>query len=269
MHLPPDWDVPSKGNGLLCDKFEKHVFTGGPVALPYRLFLPKPARKVPLPLVIYLHGADAVGHDNESPLSMHDIGTMFARDDWQNTHPCYILAPQYNYGQHWSMSDTQEAFFALLDQLKREHWGIDRSRIYIYGYSAGGVGTLRYVKERPYLFAAAISICGATGREDIEELYRTPLYMVHAADDEIVKASYLTPKTLRLAHFGSRDIYAYLMDKDEEACGQLHYKELPEGWMKEHYGVNAHCSWVAVSDAGDGSLREWMFARTRLRLHHE
>ena len=31
-----------------------------------------------VPLVIFLHGADAIGRDNEAQLAMHDIGTMFA-----------------------------------------------------------------------------------------------------------------------------------------------------------------------------------------------
>ena len=99
MKLPPDWDEPSQENKDLCDKFiyETFDYSG---TLPYRLYVPDSSDKVPI--VLYLHGADAYGDDNELQLTMHDIGTIFVRDEWQRQHPCYVLAPQCNVGTRWS-----------------------------------------------------------------------------------------------------------------------------------------------------------------------
>ena len=170
MKLPKDWDKPDKHNNELCRLFQKGTFPCGSFSLPYRFFSPEgrdSGKK--LPLAVYLHGADAIGTDNELQLSMHDIGTMLALPSWQERHPCYILAPQYGPGQYWSDDYVKRGLLRLIHALA-ERPGTDENRIYIYGYSAGGVGTLRLVKENPGLFAAALSICGATNAEGLDEL---------------------------------------------------------------------------------------------------
>ena len=82
MKLPPDWDEPSRENKDLCDKFIYETFDYYGI-LPYRLFIPDSSDKVPL--VLYLHGADAYGDDNELQLTMHDTKTpiwmIHAADD--------------------------------------------------------------------------------------------------------------------------------------------------------------------------------------------
>ena len=256
MVLPIDWDKPSKDNARLCRKFSFHSFQSNGLSLPYRLFTADTDERVPL--VVYLHGADAVGSDNEQPLAMHDIGTMFARASWQRNHPCHIVAPQYGHGMHWST----DAMDAAVDGLVRELCGtlpVGRSRVYIYGYSAGGVGTLRYCKEHPGTYAAALAICGATGKSNLERLKDIPLWMVHAADDGIVKATYRDERSRELYHFGSRDIYEAIGDD----APLLHYTEFPAGYMKAHYHVNPHCSWVAVSDRGEAGYGEWLFGQRK------
>lgn len=263
MLLPPDWDTASTGNDVLCGKFDKLIYRAGGSYLPYRFFKPE-KNGDEVPLVIYLHGADAAGDDNELQLSMHDIGTFLARDDIQKRHPCYIAAPQYGEMRHWSMPDVRAAMWEVIDGILKEHDDIDRKRIYIYGYSAGGVGTLRALKEHPGFFAAAISICGATGSWDINKLLETPVWLVHAADDNIVRASYRTGAFGELSNMGSRDIYEWYLkassDSDAPVC-EMRYTEYPSGMMKEKYGVNPHCSWVALSNPFSMDKWEWMFLK--------
>ncbi len=254
MIFPKDWDKPSPGNRELCGKFGfgEHRSEYVEQTMPYRLFRGEGEH---LPLVIYLHGADAVGDDNVRPLAIHDIGTMFAREAFQAVHPCHILAPQYGYGSHWSMDGVKAAVQELVEQMAEE-LDADPERIYIYGYSAGGVGTLRLAKEHPDFYAAAISICGATGKIGMKNLCEIPLWMVHAADDEIVKCSY-QERGGRMYHYGSRDLYEAL----EAEAPLLKYTEYPRGYMQEHYQINAHCSWVCVSDEKHPEFGEWLFAQ--------
>lgn len=256
MKLPQDWDKPSEDNEELCARFTFHTYEHHGRSLPYRLFQAETDRE--LPLVIYLHGADVVGDDNRLPLSIHDIGTMFARDDWQREHSCHILAPQYGRGQYWSVEWVKEAVLELIGQSIRK-LGADQRRIYIYGYSAGGVGTFRFVKEFPELFAAALSICGATDSERMYELARIPLWMVHAVDDGIVKAYYPKDTVGNYRHMGSGDLYHVM----HEMAPLMKYTEYPAGYMKKQYGVNPHCSWVCVSDPENPEFGKWLFEQTR------
>lgn len=264
MLLPPNWDEAGAGNDALCRKFDKLIYRAGGDYLPYRLFSPEGNTDGPVPFVIYLHGADAAGDDNELQLSMHDIGTWLARDDMQRRHPCYILAPQYGSMKHWSMPEIRTALWSLIEEILRKHDDIDVNRIYIYGYSAGGVGTLRTIKEHPGVFAAAISICGATGSWDIEKLLKIPIWLIHAADDSIVKSTYRKNPKDELANLGSHDIYEWYLEARKNTQGhvsEMRYTEYPSGWMENNFGVNPHCSWVAVSNARSIEVWEWMFMK--------
>ena len=257
MKLPPDWDKPSEGNDILCQRFQADYYKKGSVGLPYRLFVPD--SKEDVPLVVYLHGADAVGEDNLLHLSMHDIGTTLAKEGWQNSHPCFILAPQYRHSMHWSVPEVSGCVMSLIRKTLIRFPNIDKGRIYIYGYSAGGVGALRMLKEHPGCFAGGISICGATSGERIDYFKKMPLWLVHADDDEIVKASYSEGMSGELWHFGSRDLYIFL----QEVAKDLRYTQFPAGYMKRVYGVNPHCSWVAVSDPKNIQFFEWLFSQSR------
>ena len=257
MLLPPNWDKPDPGNVKLCAKFSRKVYNGSIGSLNYRYYEPGTANDKPLPLVIYLHGADAAGDDNELQLSMHDIGTFLVRDDMARRYPCHILAPQYGEMKHWAMPEVKDLLWDLIDDTIKKHPCIDISRIHIYGYSAGGVGTLRLIKERPGFFASALSICGATGSWNIENLKKTPLYMVHAADDTIVRSTYRTKATGFPGNYGSADIY----DRFGGEHKDIYYDEYPPGFMEEHFGVNPHCSWVAVSDTRSLKIWEWLFSK--------
>ncbi len=256
MRIPENWDKPSPGNDIICEKFEYGSFEYSG-RLKYRLFKPVPSEKVPL--VLYLHGADAFGDDNESQLTMHDIGTVFARDSWQERHPSYILAPQCRASGHWAGSESGKRLCKLISSLLTEHDDIDENRIYIYGYSAGGIGTLRLIKDHPDLFAAAIPICAATEREDLEKLAQLPIWLFHAADDEIVKVSY-EGNNFFSSQLGSRDIFRELKDR----APLLKYTEYPEGFMQERYGINPHCTWVPVSK--DEEAQEWLFSKKKIKI---
>ena len=268
MILPSNWDKPAEGNDILCSRFYRNIYRYGTKTMPYRLFAPSGGdeaggRRRSYPLVLYLHGADAAGDDNEIHLSMHDIGTYPARDDMQSRHPCYVLAPQYGEMKHWAMPEIREPLWGLVNSIADSHDDIDRERIYVYGYSAGGVGLLKLLKEHPGFFAAAVSICGATGLNEIDNLLMTPLWMVHSADDTIVRSTYRTDRIREPANLGSADIYAHFQDALGKQGVELKYTEYPAGYMEERFGVNPHCSWVAVSDKGSREIWEWMFLKHR------
>lgn len=222
--------------------------------MPYRLFVPGTARNVKVPLVVYLHGADAYGDDNETHLELHDIGTVFFREDWQKKHPCFVAAPQIKAGDHWAHPTDNNRVCQIISELIAEYPEIDPDRIYIYGYSAGGVGVLGLLKTHPEIFTAAISICGATNLDGMDNLMSVPLWLIHAADDDIVRCTYRTGVAANSAWYGSRDIYAYFDKKHPD----LHYTEYPAGYMKGQYGVNPHCSWVAAG--ADEEVKNWLFS---------
>lgn len=262
----PDWDEPGEGNEALCKKFSIELWRGGEVPLPYRFFIPKtlaaaaqkdqPARPAEkMPLVVYLHGADVIGDDNKRHLLLHDIGTIFARKEWQENHPCFILAPQYGQSMHWTQSEVQETLLSLISYLMKKFQKIDPDRVYLYGYSAGGLGSLELLK-RTDLFAAAMVICGTTYHDQLDQLIRTPIWLLHAADDRIVSPN--RKAGFGVEYMGSKALYELLKDKEG---AQIFYTEYPKGEMKEKYGLNPHCAWVRAGQ--DEEVKEWLFRQKK------
>ena len=256
----PNWDEPSEGNEALCKQFSMELWRGHAVTLPYRLWIPKESTKASAtekyPLVLYLHGADVTGDDNKKHLLLHDIGTIFARPDWQECHPCFILAPQYNRPLHWTSKEMQETLLSLLPYIMQKYGAIDPARVYVYGYSAGGLGTLELLKQTD-LFAGAMAICGATYHNQLDKLRRTPIWLLHAVDDRIV--SPFRQAGFGVEYLGSQALYELLKG---ESGAEFHYTEYEKGEMKEKYDLNPHCTWVPAGQ--DEEVKEWLFQQKRL-----
>ena len=266
MVWPADWDKPCEENSVLAARFSSGIWYGeDAVYFKYRYYAPKSAGRAgneKYPLVLHLHGADAFGDDNSLQLDLHEIGTVFAKDSWQQRHPCYVLVPQCDQYRHWSRNDISRQVQRFVISFTEKYKDIDTDRIYVYGYSAGGLGTFTLIKNFPEYYAAAVPICGATSGDRIKDLLKIPVWMVHAEDDRIVRSSYGNPGESSKFYMGSAEIYEVLkkyFDKNTD----IRYTEYPKGWMKEFFGVNPHCSWVAVSDDKSGKdIREWMFSKS-------
>lgn len=184
----------------LAERFEPHrhrPLNGW--AMPYRLFRPEAAGK--LPLVLYLHGAGGIGDDNRKQLDGSNVfGTLlWALPEMQLRHPCYIVVPQtdrrwlrYNPERRPGQAGLVPGFGAgaaaaadIIDALRSE-FAIDERRIYITGNSMGGAGTWHMLAHRADLFAAAVPCCGGPTAESGAENPRLPVWNFHGAADESV-----------------------------------------------------------------------------------
>lgn len=168
--------------------------------MPYRLFRPEAAGK--LPLVVFLHGSGGLGDDNQKQLG---LGNIFGTRVWllpenQKRFPCYVVAPQTDRG--WikydlskepaqplpGLGDGNRLAMEIVDRLCRE-FSIDQSRIYITGQSMGGAGTWNMIAHRPKFFAAAVICCGGTSTDDGTGAIDTPLWSFHGDSDKTVSVT--------------------------------------------------------------------------------
>jgi predicted peptidase len=195
-------DFKKKSDGLE-KKYEARTYKSD-WTMPYRLFRPVGAGK--LPLVVYLHGSGGQGDDNLKQLG---LGNIFGTRVWllpenQKKHPCYVLTPQSNRG--WARYDPvklekniyemlpgpgQGVSLALevVDALRRE-FPIDDQRIYVTGQSMGGAGTWNMIASRPGFFAAAVPCCGSSSKDDGTASLATPLWNFHGDSDQTVPVSF-------------------------------------------------------------------------------
>jgi predicted peptidase len=189
--------------------------------MPYRLFHPKAAGKVPL--VVYLHGSGGLGDDNLKQLG---LGNVFGTRVWllpenQKSFPCYVVVPQTDRG--WArydlsqqtqgpakvlpgLGDGARLALEIVDSLCHE-FAIDERRIYVTGQSMGGAGTWNIMTNRPRFFAAAAPCCGSVSTDDGTGSIDTPLWNFHGDSDETVPVSVSRDRIAARRKAGGRPLY--------------------------------------------------------------
>gem|GEM_PF-4822279 len=251
------WDKPDEKIIAKEKSFVRGEYDAGAFRLPYRLFVPMV--KVKVPMIIYLHGADDRWDDNTYHITHHENACIFAIDEWQVRHPCYILAPHCPEKKFWEQDDMKPALKGLFDEVLKKYGFADPRRVLIFGNSMGGVGTLAMVKEYPSYFSRALSICGATVNMGLEAFDDIPLCLVHAEDDKIVKPGKyysLTGQEL----LGSFALYDQLRANGKK---DIYLKKYPAGSLMKEFDIHPHCSWYPA--LRDDELKRKFFGKDGTR----
>lgn len=168
-----------------------------PNGLPYHTYVPAAlSPRKAYPLVIFLHG--------QSDLGLH-VHKGFPKGIWslsaiQTDHPHVLFVPRHRTGDDdWTHDEYRTMVVEALDDLTREFNGdqsspnIDPRRIYLTGFSQGGMGTWDYIKHYPDKFAAASPLSGFFhGPRDESEaraIRHIPIWIFNASNDDGVNGS--------------------------------------------------------------------------------
>jgi polyhydroxybutyrate depolymerase len=188
----------------------------------YRIHLPSGYDgKAPLPLVVVLHGAFDTGKGMEKVsgfsqladrekffvLYPEGIGIMGFLQHWNAGHCCGKAAKD-------NINDVGYLASAITDVCKR--LSVDQSRIYMVGFSNGGMMTYRFAAEHTDMLAAAVPMAASIGGrlDDESPIWRIPqpehtlpIMIIHGLNDEDVP--YQGGKSIR-----KKDERSYLSVRD-------------------------------------------------------
>lgn len=220
-------------------EFLRREVTVGDSTYGYRVYVPKdrqPGKK--LPVMLYLHGSGSRGTDNETQVRGFN---KFIGEDPQNFN-FIIVFPQGRSETFWDTKMLEQAT-AALDQSVKEFDG-DEKRLYVSGWSLGGVGAWHAALLYPDKFAAVVPIAGriipmefevdntspeilalANSAEPLEafadKLKSVPVWIFHGGNDESMPVEF------------SREMYQALQQAGNP---NVHYTEF-DG--VDHYAVEA------------------------------
>jgi predicted peptidase len=179
------------------NEFLARVYTGhSGKTLPYRLLLPKHYDpKQPYPVILYLHGAAARGHDNTEPL--HWGPELFLEKSLRDKHGFFLVVPQCPKDSGWvefswssptaRESPSLELSLELIDKALPKEFNIDPKRRYLTGVSMGGHAVWVEMVRRPGFFAAAVPVCsGGNARIVTTAAAKFPVWAFHSDDDHLV-----------------------------------------------------------------------------------
>lgn len=160
--------------------------------LPFRLRSPAVSPGDTLPLVVLLHGAGSMGRDNAAQLSA-DI-KAWAEPAIADRFRAHVVAPQFAARSADYAPDADgelaarpgapfSAVLALIEHLK-ERLPVDRSRVYVVGFSMGASTALLAAAREPERFAGIVSFSGVgPERRLAPAAARTPVLFVHGTAD--------------------------------------------------------------------------------------
>ena len=154
------------------------------VLLPGRLFTPPEAAAnpaTPRPLMVYLHGGGAIGTDNVTQI----LQTPDYLIDEAKRRGAFLYVPQTLTG--WSSLASIDSAMTMINRAVADLHA-DANRLYAAGYSNGGGGVWNLLSRYKNRFAAAVPVAGVVPAAGFvaANLIDTPIFAVHARDDETV-----------------------------------------------------------------------------------
>ena len=218
----------------------------------YRLYIPEGYNaSEKYPLILYLHDGGGNGSDNKSHIG--SVTEKFISPFFQGVAKSFVMTPQCPKGQQWlntrfktkpftnydqnsiPESDSMKMIVKALACLENDY-SIDRSRIYITGYSMGGSGTWDMITRYPYIFAAAVPLTGVSDPAKAKTISHLPVWAFHGVKDEISSVENTRNMIRELKNNGSPCRYT------------------------EYDGIG-HCLWPAVYS--DAEMVKWLFSQQK------
>lgn len=156
----------------------------------YYLFVPSDYDgSTPYPLIIYLHGAQAIGNDISKSQGKGLPGAFKRNYNNQfDTLQMIVVAPhvkgEVDNDYEWSPSYINEVVEEVLI-----NYNIDNDRIFGSGISLGAKGIWDYALTYPSLLAAIIPISGSAPIDNICTLDQTAVWAFHGEADGLIPIS--------------------------------------------------------------------------------
>jgi predicted peptidase len=169
--------------------FQVFSFTDGAATLlPGRLYVPPEASAGAggRPLMVYLHGAGAVGSDNLTQIQPNHTPDYMLEQ--AKARGAFLYVPQTSTG--WASATVLDGVMAMIDRAVNE-LNADADRLYAIGSSLGGGGVWNLLSRHSHRFAAALSAAGVSPASGFAaaNLQGTGIIAVHARDDGVVSVN--------------------------------------------------------------------------------
>ncbi|MCP5364742.1 MAG: alpha/beta fold hydrolase [Hyphomicrobiales bacterium] len=167
----------------------------------------------PVPIILFLHGIGERGGPGDLDRAATWGLPRLRASGWclpDGSFPFEVIVPQCPMDKTWCDDDMQARLDDFLDSLLADR-PVDRRKLYLTGFSMGGIGAFTLALRTPQRFAAVAPVCGRCVKSHgLHALRHMPFWIAYAQDDEIVELTEGSEEALRhLLPFGKTEKRAY------------------------------------------------------------
>lgn len=232
----------------MTELFEARSFTSSKgTAINYRIFYPKDYNvQKKYPLILFLHGFDQRGPDNQSQL-ITGICEPFKNPD-SAIYQCIVIAPQCPGDDLWVETKTMwdaycdydstkvaesPALAAVVELFKkvRDTDAVDPNRVYVTGLSMGGFGTWDLLVRHPALFTAAMPLCGGADFRKASVIKDIPIWTFHGQQDKTVPCRGTEKMVAALEKVGGNITYTSYPESSHAIWPEVYAREDVFTWL--------------------------------------
>lgn len=153
----------------------------------YNLFIPDNYdSSKSYPLLLFIADGSTAHKEVTRPLTQGYGALVWATEEDQSKHPCFILVPQYTTITVSDKGDTSyevEMTIRLLNSIV-DKYNIDRNRLYTTGQSMGGMMSLYFNIAHPDLFTASMFVACQWDVTKMSHFTNVKFFYVVAAGDK-------------------------------------------------------------------------------------
>ena len=175
--------------------------------LPYHLYVPRNLEVgVKYPLVVFLHGSTDLTIDTHKGFPKG----VWSLPEIQKYHPHILFVPRGRTREdRWSSDEYRSMTIKALNDVIAELNGkarspkVDLDRLYLTGFSLGGMGTWNFIRTFPHKFAAAVPLSGFSHgpqtNEEAKSIRHIPIWIFNGDGDRGVTGSRISFRALKEA----------------------------------------------------------------------
>ena len=144
--------------------------------------------------------------------------------------PCIVLAPQCPKQINWAGSPG-DAVLDLVRDILKESAAVDPSRVYLTGYSLGGVGTWSLLGKAPDLFAAAVPVAGFGDPNIASRLTKVPVWIFHGERDKSVGIAHGRKMAAAMKKAHAPVTYTEMKGVGHNISSKVYFNEKMHQWL--------------------------------------
>jgi predicted peptidase len=197
-----------------------------PIRIEYAL--QRPHNRKPLPLIIYLHGAQERGYSVQS-LFRHSIYNAIP-DKFEFA----VVTPQCAVDGIW---EPDSIVFMLDEILHTPIFLIDPEKIYLTGFSMGARGTWDVATAYPDRFTAIAPIAGFSCYLKADKIAYMPTWAFHGKEDTLVPVEESMKMIIKMRESGGEPKLSTFSGGHGDGVDYIYSQDFLYEWFLKHTGL--------------------------------